>query len=552
MDKLLLKIFLNILNLLPLPSINKSQVGVIASTKVLMDRRRTPATWKRTRQKENRNGMLFALLMYGLMGFFIGIVVFAIPSFLLSMIIIHSYLLFMIIMTMITDFSNVLLDTSDSQIILPKPVTQRTLLVSRTIHILVYLGQLLLAIMIFPIIFSFVKYGWLVGCSLLLTTLLTTMVAILVTYILYGIILRYANEQKVKDIIGYFQIFMTIVFALGYQLIPRLIDLKEVSMNFTLHWYSYFLPPVWMAYFIDAIFNGSFDFVHISLILCAVLIPVMAAILTTRYLAPYFSRFAASPEGSESKTSAYKTHNKKTFIEKVSKVTRQRDFESAAFMLVWRLTGRDKTFKLQFYPALAYIPVFIFIIFFKNFKNIGATMQQLPESSKYLWLLYLSMFSVTLSLTLISYYENYSAAWVYQSAPINEPGKIINGAIKSLLIKFFVPVYIVLSVITLIVWGVSTIDDILLAGCNSVLMFYISALLSKQYLPFSQQPNTQDQSGKFATVMLRMILIAILVGLHYLALKIDWLVLALIPFSIAGIWFASKKICQLQWSSITS
>ncbi|MCH5718443.1 hypothetical protein [Niabella hibiscisoli] len=195
---------------MPLSGVNLEQVHMIASTKLTMDRRRKPATWKRSQQKEPSNAMLYSMMVYALMGLFVGLMIFLVPDFMLAMIILHTYLLFMLIMILITDFSNVLLDTSDSQIILPKPVTSRTLLVARTLHIIVYLGQLILAIIICPLIFSTIRYGIPVGVTLLLTTILTTAIGIFVTYILYGLVLRYTSEQKVKDIIGYFQVFMTV------------------------------------------------------------------------------------------------------------------------------------------------------------------------------------------------------------------------------------------------------------------------------------------------------------------------------------------------------
>lgn len=205
---------------------------------------------------------------------------------------------------------------------------------------------------------------------------------------------------------------------------------------------------------------------------------------------------------------------------------------------------------MQFYPGLAYIPVFIFIIFFKNLKNVNTTLAALPDGNMFLWLLYLPMFSVALSLSLVTYYENAAAAWIYQCTPVGRPGELINGTVKALLLKFFAPVYIVLIAVTLAVWGFKTIDDILLSGFNSVLIFYTSAALSTHYLPFSQQPSTKAQGGKFVLILIRAVLIAVLVGLHWLALKVNWLVPALIPVSLAGCLLVEKKIKRLSWSKI--
>lgn len=551
MDTFFLRIFFGILKLLPLSGINLEQVHMIASTKLTMDRRRKPATWKRSQQKEPSNAMLYAMFLYALMGLFIGFMIFAVTDFMLAMIILHTYLLFMLIMILITDFSNVLLDTSDSQIILPKPVTSRTLLVARTLHIIVYLGQLILAIMICPFVATFFKYGVAVGASLLLTTLLTAAIGILITYILYGLVLRYTSEQKVKDIIGYFQVFMTVFFAVAYQVVPRLINLSETVFSFELHWYSYLLPPVWMASLLDSVQTATIDGARIGMIVCAIGLPLLAGFIISRYLAPYFSRFMSAPAEGGALNQTKSTRNRKANLsEKLAGILCRSSYENASFTQVWKITGRDKNFKMQFYPSLAYIPVFIFIIFFRNFKDVGQKLADLPNGNMFLWLLYLGMFSVTLSLSLISYYENYTASWVYQTAPINRPGELINGAIKALLVKFFIPVYLVMSMVTFIIWGYKTLDDILLVGFNSILIFYISALMSTHYLPFSQQPNARQQSGKFLMVLLRMLLIGILVALHWLALKVSWLVIALVPLAFAGGWWMHQQVQLLPWRKI--
>ena len=68
------------------------------------------------------------------------------------MIVFYTYIMVMISMTLITDFSSILLDTSDNTIILPRPVDSRTLFAARLTHILLYLGQLGLGLTVIPAI----------------------------------------------------------------------------------------------------------------------------------------------------------------------------------------------------------------------------------------------------------------------------------------------------------------------------------------------------------------------------------------------------------------
>lgn len=344
---------------------------------------------------------------------------------------------------------------------------------------------------------------------------------------------------------------MTIFFAVGYQIVPRLIDLNQLSFTYKIHWYSYLLPPVWMAYLLEAIQELKFDAIHLSMIVYAIAVPVISGWMITKFLAPYFSQSLARLNTNSAKI-VVKDHKEKevSISEKLAPVFCTSNYEKIAFGKVWKLTSRDKGFRMQFYPALAYIPVFIFIIFFRKISNVSQTVQSLPETNMYLWLLYIGVFSVTTGLQLMRYYENYEASWIYQSSPLSAPGHIINGGMKTLLVKFYLPVYVILTAVTLYVWGIKVWDDILLAFVNNILIFYLVAILSKHYLPFTQQQNAKEQSGRFVIMILQMILIAALVGLHYIALQRDWLVLALIPVSCTGIYFAHRHIRQLQWRHI--
>ena len=102
MDKWILKIVLFCSKLLVRQGIDFERLKIIAETKLLMDRRRVYMNWRQRQQNENSNPLLITLIIYTAFGLFAGSVVFALPSLVLSMIVIHSYILFMMTMTMIT------------------------------------------------------------------------------------------------------------------------------------------------------------------------------------------------------------------------------------------------------------------------------------------------------------------------------------------------------------------------------------------------------------------------------------------------------------------
>jgi ABC-2 type transport system permease protein len=553
MDQWLLKILLSLVQSFVKQGVDFERLKIIVQTKLIMDRRRVRTNYKQQKNKEPKNPLLITLVVYSLFGLLMAVMIGFTKPFLLSMIFFHAYLLFMMAMTLITDFSAVLLDTADNQVILPRPVNSKTIFVARLVHILVYLLQFTIALALFPFITIFIVSGMGAGIASFFTILLTVAMAVFITYLLYILILRFSNEQKVKDIIGYFQIFMTLFFSVGFQLFPRLINFEEMMRTFSLHWYSYFLPPVWMALSIDAVQHFNLDRMHVIMMLCALLIPVFTFWLMIKYLAPSFARKLALLQNDRPGTKNNIKHqvNERPFSSFFSALLCKTASEKAGYEIVWKLTGRDKGFKLQFYPSLGYLLVFAFVLVFKSGKDFQLTIQSLPGSKLFLWLIYLPVFSVSSSKTIIAFYENFQAAWVYQSTPVKYPGQVISGSIKALLTKFFSPIYLLLYIFSLYTWGYVITDDFVFGFFNNIIIFLSLEQLSRHYLPFSQQQNIKEQSGRFVKVIIQIITIAALVGLHYLALRINGLVMVLVPVAAFIGYLLNKNIKNLRWKDMT-
>ena len=551
MDNFFLKILMWVIAKVNSRQVNFDQLKVICETKLKMDKRRTPVSWKKRQQKETSNSMLISFFIYGLMGLFVGSQVLLIPSLIFSMIIFHSYLLFMMAMTLITDFSAVLLDTSDNQILVPKPINSRTLFVARAVHITIYLLQYFIVLAIFPIIFTFIQYGLLVGLAVIFTALLTVVFAIFTTYLLYGLILRFGNEEKIKEVVGYFQIFMTVVFVGGFQIVPRLMDFSK-DFTFTPHIYTYFIPAAWMAFFLEGIQLMKFDSIHLIMTACAFLVPLLSFYVMMKYLAPSFAR-KLSAMGNATANSVQKVNpGRKKFSLLASTVSFICDSneERAGYEQVWRITGRDKTFKIGFYPSIAYLFIFLLVTVFKGPENMGTQLAALPNSKSFLFFIYLPVFIASGALYLIPYYENFAAGWIYQAAPLHKPGSLISGGLKAIIVKFFLPFFVLMFAISLYVWGWRIIDDFALGFFNDIFIFYLLTVISDYILPFSQKPAVKQQAGKFARAMLQMLMIGSLVGLHYLALKVSWLPVLLVILPATGIYLLQKKLTNISWLKI--
>lgn len=205
---------------------------------------------------------------------------------------------------------------------------------------------------------------------------------------------------------------------------------------------------------------------------------------------------------------------------------------------------------MQFYPGLAYILVFFFIFVLRGKGDIATNWQELPNTKNFLWLIYLPMMTISSGFTLASFNEHFGGSWIYHSSPLPKPGALINGLAKAIIVKFFLPVYIILSVVNFWVWGAQVWDDVLFGLFCNLMCYFSFVNISEHYLPFSRQPNVRQQSGRFAKTLLQMLLVAMLVGLHYLLVDHSVWLLVGVPVLALATYFLIRRIQELNWSAI--
>jgi len=532
--------------------VDYEQLRAIVAIKLLTDNRRQHISYSRKNQKEPGNAFLMTLLVYSFFGIFVALALYTIPSFMLSMILFFSYLMVMVAMTLITDFSSILLDTSDNTIILPRPVNGRTLFVARVTHILMYLGQLAIAISLVPAISVFFKYGGAVFLVFIIAIVMSILTAVFLTNALYLLILQFSSEEKLKNIINYFQIFMAVGVMSGYQILPRLIERLDLeTFVFEIQWWNFLLPPVWMAGALETLGFMILDAEHIGLTLCAVIIPPLGTYLVNRYFTPIFNRKLGTLGGGVESV-RMENNASGTFLNNISQWITNSPSERGAFDLIFKILGRDRKIKLKIYPSFGYILVFGFIFMLRGKEDFATTWYNLPDTEYHLMLLYLMFMVLQVTLHEIPYSDEFKASWIYFSAPLEKPGEILSGTIKAMFVRLFIPGYVIISVFVLIVWGPKAIDDILFGLINNFLMLIILAVINRRYLPLSMAPNLRSQTGNLMRGILTFIMIAILGAGHYLLTKKPMLLISIVPFQLGAVYFLYRAYKKTGWNRISS
>lgn len=217
--------------------VNYDQLRTIVGVKLVMDNRRSTIFRNRNVTTDPQSTLVWMFIVYGITGGLISFAIALIPSLLFSFTLFFSYFMVMIILTLVSDFSSVLLDTSDNTIILPRPIDAKTFYASRTTHILLYILQIATALALIPVVVTFAVHGVVVGFAAVVAIILSVGFSVAITNGMYLLLMQFTSQERLKNIINAFQIGMSMLVMGGYQIIPRLFD-KSVFTNaeVTLKW----------------------------------------------------------------------------------------------------------------------------------------------------------------------------------------------------------------------------------------------------------------------------------------------------------------------------
>jgi len=521
---------------------NRRPSGVLAAKRKAQSSTKVNSPWLTT---------VFMILM----GFFISLTLFLNKMPFVGQT--FYFLIFMVLMsiTLISDFTNVLIDTRDQFIIMPRPVNDRTVAVSRILHISFYVLRLALLQGLAGIIIVGFTDGIGAVPLFFIQILLATFLCIFFVNIIYLLLMRSVSPQRFKDIISYFQIVFAVLIFGTYYLLPRLINISVLeNISLITHWWSWLLPPVWIAGINELIIHGArAGSITIILAFAGVATPVMGLWFVVKVLAPGFNRrltVIATSDGNSSTPNKVKTVNSPGLLNKIANMAAPDPVENAGFKITLKLAARSRDFKLKVYPAFAYVPIY-FLYFVLNGKgDLSEKIYHMQHGHGYIFLPYLCTFILLTVLANISMSEKYRSAWVYYAAPVASPGKLLSGMYKAIIIGFYLPYCLIISIPIIIVWGPQAINDILLAILVSIIFGMLMALFSVKGLPFSKPVTVKQAGGRMVTNMLIIGFIAGVGYIHYLIMRWEMAVwIAIIPFFIIT-WVMFHYYKKQTWENI--
>jgi hypothetical protein len=543
-------------------NVNMTHLKAILVAKLTMDNRR-PAAFQQMRaskeKKELNQATLKTMFVSLIMGLFF-LFSFAIGNDITTKLtFFFSMFIFMLAATLITDFTSVLIDTRDNLIILPKPVSDATFVTARLIHIAIHINKLLLPMALPSLIALIVIQGPATIIPFILMVLFATMLSIFLVNAVYILILKVTKPSNFQSVISYFQIAFAIVIYGGYQLLPRMmakmgIDTMTVSEIHNIHFY----PPYWFADSCNSLANFTFESRNIYNLLLAFGVPLLSILVVVKYFAPAFTRNLSMITGSseEVKTKIVSKNSKTgfslTWVEKLAKILTSGSSEYMGFLFTWKMMGRSRDFKMKVYPGFGYLIVLIAMMMLQSKSPSLADFSEMTERAKTMFIvfLYFGSFIVLSAIGQLPYSEKYKAAWLFAITPVDAPGKLLSGALKSVIVCFYIPFVLLFSIFGIAIIGPAILPNLVLGCFNVLAVSSLIAYVNLRQLPFSVSSQDASKSSNTARNFLTMMVPVLLGVIHWSLFDFTWAVVILAILAIIATWMIMDSIRNLGWAKI--
>lgn len=482
----------------------------ILQLKLTMDARRQ-TTMTANRKKDSRSFFTKSLLTHGFMGLMLLMFILPDIDLFFQMNACLGIIIFMLMSSLIADFSSVLLDQKDKSVLLTKPIEPSVISFAKILHIVYYVGILLFIMAIAPLIAGTIKYGFIYGLLFLFTLILGLLFVMFFTTLLYFLILKFFDGEKLKDIINYFQIILTVVMIFGYQLMSRMYTIIDFDMAFEPKWWSYFMPSAWLASYFRIFIENQVSTSLVVLAILGILIPIISIVVHVKYVMPYFEGYLNKMElvGGVEKHSPLKERLSK----KVQMIVCSSKEERTFFKFFLALMKHERKLKLRIIPQLVMALGFPFIFMINSGLKVD-------ETSISFMFIYFSFWMMSFLFTNFLYSENYKGAWVYKSLPIKDTNAIRRALYKSVMFKYIVPVYIGLGFIFSLIYKFTILDHLALMFLNLLIITMLLCKISINANPFSMEMDVQKGDSK--SFIYGTLIIGILAGMHWLSTNFDF------------------------------
>ena len=484
------------------------KMRLIVSMKLTLDKRKNNSS-------ENKNSLMQSVILYLVIGLVASRIIVMPIDIMTKMTVLFALIFVMLLTCFITDFSSVILDTYDRHIIGITDVKDITLNMAKIVHIIIYISIISLSISAFSIIMILMAYN--IGFCLLfiLCMILMDFLLIMMTSVIYYLLIKIFKGEKLKDVLNLFQIFMILVFSIMYYFITSSLSDIQINYTFSINAYDLFIPFMWFASLFCVIFYGKIQTLYIIMAILGIIVPILSILIYIK-LTPAFERNLDKLE--QVSYNEKDSKSKKSFVSKLGDKICKNNEEKSFFEFIYTNLSRDREFKTRVYPTLAsgiIMPLVLLFVTYDRSISIMEYLKSLSTTNNFLNI-YLAVILLQNCILLLKYSKEYEASFIYDVLPISKKKNIYSAEFKVIIIKLFVPVFIIIGIPYLILFKAKFIVHLLIAFVSTIFISMGTFRVNDKSLPFSEDYAVTANTSNFLNIIKSIGFVGVAVLLHYL------------------------------------
>lgn len=484
------------------------KMRLIVSMKLTLDKRKNNSS-------ENKNSLMQSVILYLVIGLVASRIIVMPIDIMTKMTVLFALIFVMLLTCFITDFSSVILDTYDRHIIGITDVKDITLNMAKIVHIVIYISIMSFSISAFSILMILMAYN--IGFCLLfiLCMILMDFLLIMMTSVIYYLLIKIFKGEKLKDVLNLFQIFMILVFSIMYYFITSSLSDIQINYTFSIKAYDLFIPFMWFASLFCVIFYGKIQTLYIIISILGIIVPILSIFIYIK-LTPAFERNLEKLE--QVSYNEKDSKSKKSFVSKLGNKICKNNEEKSFFEFIYINLSRDREFKTRVYPTLAsgiIMPLVLLIVTYDRSMSIMEYLKSLSTTNNFLNI-YLAVILLQNCILLLKYSKEYEASFIYDVLPISKKKNIYSAEFKVIIIKLFVPVFIIIGIPYLILFKAKFIVHLLIAFVSTIFISMGTFRVNDKSLPFSEDYAVTANTSNFLNIIKSIGFVGVAVLLHYL------------------------------------
>lgn len=484
------------------------KMRLIVSMKLTLDKRKNNSS-------ENKNSLMQSVILYLVIGLVASRIIVMPIDIMTKMTVLFALIFVMLLTCFITDFSSVILDTYDRHIIGITDVKDITLNMAKIVHIIIYISIISLSISAFSIIMILMAYN--IGFCLLfiLCMILMDFLLIMMTSVIYYLLIKIFKGEKLKDVLNLFQIFMIFVFSIMYYFITSSLSDIQINYTFSINAYDLFIPFMWFASLFCVIFYGKIQTLYIIMAILGIIVPILSILIYIK-LTPAFERNLDKLE--QVSYNEKDSKSKKSFVSKLANKICKNNEEKSFFEFIYTNLSRDREFKTRVYPTLAsgiIMPLVLLFVTYDRSISIMEYLKSLSTTNNFLNI-YLAVILLQNCILLLKYSKEYEASFIYDVLPISKKKNIYSAEFKVIIIKLFVPIFIIIGIPYLILFKAKFIVHLLIAFVSTIFISMGTFRVNDKSLPFSEDYAVTANTSNFLNIIKSIGFVGVAVLLHYL------------------------------------